>query len=86
MSRHGTTIFGDKKFPLFKPCSVQHDIHYATRRVSRRVADEHFRLCMAKVVADLEKVADRKTVKQYKRAAAIRYRLVRALGWIMYWT
>lgn len=86
MSYRGTTIFGDKKFPLLKRCSEQHDDDYASRRVSRKVADERFRICMAKVCADLEKVSDRRTVKQYKRAAAIRYRIVRALGWMMYYT
>jgi len=80
----GTSVFGDKKLPLFKRCSVQHDDDYATRRVSRYVADERFRLCMAKIIDDLD--ADPNTVRQYRRAARMRYRIVKKLGWIMYYT
>tara|TARA_Y100000310_G_scaffold150480_2_gene149925 strand:- start:449 stop:697 length:249 start_codon:yes stop_codon:yes gene_type:complete len=81
--KHGTTIFGDKKFPELKPCSVQHDIDYTERKLTRRVADAAFRRCMEQVCADC---ADPARARQLRMAMRQRYFFVRALGWAMWWT
>ena len=79
----GTTIFGDKKFPELKHCSVRHDKDYVEQIKTRKRADTDFRDCMEKVVAACKK-PERK--KQLKMAVWQRYWGVRMLGWIMWYT